>query len=292
MAAGTKGMIEKYASVGPFRVRYLDNEAFDAARAIVLLHDGGWGASAEGTWGRTFAHLPGDFRVIAPDLLGFGGSDKAVFLDRSPYSFRVQAVFDLLSTLKIRTPVHWVGNSFGGSVVLRALECTGLRGSIASATTISGTGGPWRTPLALRELSKFDGTPQDMDRLMRLVTEPFDGWKEYLQARIDWATAPGHYQSMMAPHLQPPEGIRRTRPADSFPATLAGCDIPVHLVAGRRDLLVEPSWTDALSEAIGEGCLVTKVDASHSPNLFEPAETWQIVEHFIRKVDTGPVTPA
>jgi pimeloyl-ACP methyl ester carboxylesterase len=283
MTTGATMMNERYATAGSFRVRYFDNELAPAQLVVVLLHDGAWGGSSDMTWGRTFEHLPADVRVISPDLLGFGGSDKAVFLDRSPYAFRARVVGDLLTAIGIQTPVHLVGNSFGGSAALRALEDPDWVPRLASVTTISGTGGPWRTPLALRELATFDGSVGDMDRLMRLVTEPFDGWTDYLRSRVEWAGSPGHFQSMVAPHQQPPEPLRRSRPADLFPESLRESGVPVHVIAGARDPLVEPGWTDIIEPALPAGSTVTTLDAGHSPNLDDPAGTWRVVEDFIRR---------
>jgi pimeloyl-ACP methyl ester carboxylesterase len=42
----------------------------------VLLHFGEFGGSAELCWEFNIGPLAGDFRVIAPDWLGFGGTDK------------------------------------------------------------------------------------------------------------------------------------------------------------------------------------------------------------------------
>ena len=274
---------EQHATAGSFQIRYLEKSAPAGSPVVVLLHDGAWGASAEATWGRTFSFIPDDLRVIAPDLLGFGGSDKAVFLDRSPYGFRAKAVFDLLETLGVTEPVHIVGNSFGGSVALRALELPELAGRIASVTTISGTGGPWRSELALRELGAFDGTESDMGRIMKLVTDPFEGWDEYLTERIEWAKAPGHFGTMVAPHQKAPETLSVERPADPFPGSLAGIKVPVHIIAGLRDPLVEPGWPALLADAIGGAAHVSEIDGGHSPNLDQPGETWQLVEGFIRE---------
>jgi pimeloyl-ACP methyl ester carboxylesterase len=277
-------MRESEAQVGPLRIRYFDNLITEPTATIVLLHDGAWGASADVTWGRTFQYLPVNLRVIAPDLLGFGGSDKVVFLDRSPYTFRAQAVFDLLDTIEVDGPVHLVGNSFGGSVALRALESKTLRSRLASVTTISGTGGPWRTELALRELATFDGTVADMGRIVDLVTGRFEGWDEHVAARLRWAKEPGHYQCMTAPHQRPPAPLQPVRPEDPFPSSLADTGIPTHLITGDVDPLVDPTWVDKLAAGLGEDVVITRVTGGHSPNLDAPKETWQVVEGFLRDV--------
>jgi len=52
---------------------------------LLLLHDGMYGADALTAWDQVAPILAEKYFVIAPDLLGFGQSDKVVFLDRSPY---------------------------------------------------------------------------------------------------------------------------------------------------------------------------------------------------------------
>jgi len=43
---------------------------------LVLLHDGGFGASAEGCWYRNFDAFASGFHVVAPDCRGFGETAK------------------------------------------------------------------------------------------------------------------------------------------------------------------------------------------------------------------------
>jgi pimeloyl-ACP methyl ester carboxylesterase len=264
--------------------RYLDNAVEQPSAVVVLLHDGAWGASAEASWGRMFNVVPSDLRVIAPDLLGFGGSDKVVFLDRSPYEFRAQVVLELIERLGISQKVHLVGNSFGGSVALRALTDPAMAGRIQSVTSISGTGGPWRSAFGLSSLATFDGTSADFRRIMDAVTDPFEGYEQYVAQRFAAAATPGHYQCMIAPHAKPPEGLRNERSADPYPANLAGVYVPLHLIVGSRDVLVEQDWPERLAAVYDGETRITRMDTSHSPNLSEPEQTWALMEVFIREM--------
>src|SRR5438094_7650667 len=53
--------------------------------ALMLLHGGEYGAAAEITWRHNIEYLAKHFYVIAPDMLGWGGTDKI-------YSFSDQQV--------------------------------------------------------------------------------------------------------------------------------------------------------------------------------------------------------
>ena len=59
--------------VGDIRTQFL--EAGSGAH-LVLLHGGEYGASAEITWRYNIGELAKRFHVIAPDMLGWGGTDK------------------------------------------------------------------------------------------------------------------------------------------------------------------------------------------------------------------------
>ncbi|MGW0560042.1 alpha/beta fold hydrolase [Streptomyces sp. NPDC003016] len=82
-------------------------------RAILLIH--GIGDSSD-TWRDIMPGLAGDYRVIAPDLLGHGASDKP----RADYSLPAYAngMRDLLGVLGVEK-VTLVGHSFGGAVAMQ-----------------------------------------------------------------------------------------------------------------------------------------------------------------------------
>lgn len=257
------------------------------APTLVFLHDGAWGASADVTWGELLPLAAERCRVIAPDLLGFGGSAKAIRLDQAPHAFRLRHVWALLDALGVSGPVHLIGNSFGGSAALRALTDATLRPRIASVVSISGTGGPWRSARSA-ELGPFDGTEKDLLRIVGLLCGDYAGAAAQAAARLKWASVPGHYASVMAIHQHPPEGLQQPRQADPFPASLAGVEVPVLLVAGAADPLLEPSWTSHLKSALLQAEIV-ELPYCHEPNITHPKETWRVLENFlarIREVDS------
>jgi len=81
--------------------------------ALLFIHGIGDDSS---TWLDVLASLTGDYTVIAPDLLGHGGSDKP----RADYSVAAYAcgMRDLLATLDIDR-VTVIGHSLGGGVAMQ-----------------------------------------------------------------------------------------------------------------------------------------------------------------------------
>lgn len=267
--------------VNDLETRYLHGGP-EGAPVVVFLHDGAWGASADVTWSGVLPLAAERFRVIAPDLLGFGGSAKAIRLDQAPFGFRLRHVLALLDQLGITEPVHLVGSSFGGSVALRGLTDPALRARIASATTISGTGGPWRTE-AGAALGPFDGTEADVRRIVGLLVDDYAGIDDQVRERYRWAVVPGHYAGVMAIHTPVPEALQVERPADPYPASLGGVQQPVLLVACTQDPLVDQAWTGHLREVLPQA-QVAELPHKHSPNVSHPEETWQVLEDFLAGV--------
>lgn len=83
---------------------------------VVLLHGSGPGVSAWTNWKRVIPQLARDFRVIAPDMAGFGYTERRADLtyDIKLWGKHLLAIFDALGIEKANV----VGNSFGGSLAL------------------------------------------------------------------------------------------------------------------------------------------------------------------------------
>jgi len=83
----------------------------------VMLHGGGPGASGVSNYSRNIDALAQHFRVIVPDMPGYGRSAKGV--DQSdPFGYLADTIRGLLDELEIDT-AHLIGNSYGGAAALR-----------------------------------------------------------------------------------------------------------------------------------------------------------------------------
>jgi 4,5:9,10-diseco-3-hydroxy-5,9,17-trioxoandrosta-1(10),2-diene-4-oate hydrolase len=88
---------------------------------LLMLHGGGPGATGMSNFSRNIPTLANRFRVIAPDMPGYGRSSKG--LDRKdPFGELARAMLGLLDALGVEK-AHLLGNSLGGACALRmALE--------------------------------------------------------------------------------------------------------------------------------------------------------------------------
>jgi pimeloyl-ACP methyl ester carboxylesterase len=87
---------------------------------LVFLHNIGAGASSF-MWRKNFDALAANFRIYAPDLLGFGLSDKP---SGAPYSadLYVALIRDFLISELRRTPAHLVASSLSAAFTVRVAD--------------------------------------------------------------------------------------------------------------------------------------------------------------------------
>jgi 2-hydroxy-6-oxonona-2,4-dienedioate hydrolase/4,5:9,10-diseco-3-hydroxy-5,9,17-trioxoandrosta-1(10),2-diene-4-oate hydrolase len=88
-----------------------------AGDPVVLLHGGGPGATGVSNYSRNIDVLARRFRVIVPDLPGYGQSSKEID-HTDPFGDLAYAIRAMLDELGIEK-AHLVGNSYGGAAALR-----------------------------------------------------------------------------------------------------------------------------------------------------------------------------
>lgn len=94
----------------------LDTGYHDQGRGhpVLLLHGSGPGVSAWSNWRLAIPFIAERFRVIAPDLAGFGSTAVPSSYDLDTWVEHALAVLDELGIKR----THVVGNSFGGALAL------------------------------------------------------------------------------------------------------------------------------------------------------------------------------
>ncbi len=82
----------------------------------LLLHGSGPGVSAWANWRLVIPSLADNFRVIAPDIVGFGFTERPNGISYDMETWLRHAL-DFLDALEIKQ-AHVIGNSFGGSLAV------------------------------------------------------------------------------------------------------------------------------------------------------------------------------
>jgi 2-hydroxymuconate-semialdehyde hydrolase len=105
--------IGKSIIAGGIKTNYQDHGQGDP---IFLIHGSGPGVTAYANWRLTMPVLAEKFRVIAPDMVGFGFTERPANVSYT-MDMWVSHALSLMDALKI-DKAHLVGNSFGGGLAL------------------------------------------------------------------------------------------------------------------------------------------------------------------------------
>ena len=106
-----------YLQVGDIRLHYIDEGPRDA-ETLLLIH-------GEPTWSYLFrkmipVFLDAGYRVVAPDLVGFGRSDKFTDEDAYSYPMQVDYMLEVVRALDL-TGATFFGQDWGGLIGLRVV---------------------------------------------------------------------------------------------------------------------------------------------------------------------------
>jgi pimeloyl-ACP methyl ester carboxylesterase len=273
------GIDERYIKVGDIRVRYL--AAGESGPPLVLVH--GLGASAE-IWKENILPLAGNYRVHAPDLIGFGHTDKPD-INYSPFDFLV-FLDGFISALGLQK-TSLAGLSLGGGIVLLyTLEYPGKVDKLVLVDS-AGLGKEMTVPLRLGSvpfLSRwFKVSKPVMGSLMkRLVHDP----GVITDSLVDF-----YYELLVQPHA-----MRTVSRVLSSVANLAGAkkDVlvyirdrlseissPTLIVWGREDRIIPLKHGIYGHGQIRGSRLEVFEQCGHIPNLEKPAEFNRLVRDFL-----------
>jgi pimeloyl-ACP methyl ester carboxylesterase len=114
MTTGENPEIGATADANGIKTNYLEAGKGDP---VVLIHGSGPGVTSYANWRLVLPALAENFRVLAPDMVGFGFSERPANIKYGVQTWADQVV-GLMDTLELPT-THLVGNSFGGAIALR-----------------------------------------------------------------------------------------------------------------------------------------------------------------------------
>jgi 2-hydroxymuconate-semialdehyde hydrolase len=105
--------IANSGQTGAFKTNYHD---VGTGYPVVFLHGSGPGVTAWANWNKIFPLLKDDFRLLAPDMVGFGFTERP---ENIVYNMNVwvQQTIDFFDMMGIEK-ANLVGNSFGGALAL------------------------------------------------------------------------------------------------------------------------------------------------------------------------------
>jgi pimeloyl-ACP methyl ester carboxylesterase len=247
---------------------------------LFLIHDGALGGCAHTSWERLVPELENEFHIFAPDLFGFGDSDMVFEFGRRPYESHIEQIATIAHILGLET-AHFVGASYGGSLLLRAVAGESCGWPMKSGISISGAGGVFRHESGKKVLAETQPTRESIrDCLRLLVDESWAGFEENAERRYRYSLRPGHWETLYSPRLTSPVAWRESLEPDDYPASLSACEVPVLIMEGTKDVLLEEHWAERLARH-SERLRSLRLDVGHSPNLDHPQLVADVVRKFV-----------
>ena len=269
---------QKFTNVNGYMIRYLEDGPTDG-KILILLH--GLGASAE-RWSRVIPTLSRDYRVIAPDIIGFGYSDKPAV--EYTMDFFIDFFRSFLDNLGI-SKASIIGSSLGGHI---ASEFAIRFNHIVEKLVLVSPAGMMRksSPTLDRYImaALYPEYQRVCDTFREMVYDPNAVNQEILMDFLNRMSLPNAKYAFMSTLL----GIRY---APRLTGRLSNIAAPTLLVWGENDTTIP--MTEYANQYNGipnmEELVVIK-KCRHIPPVEKPATFNRIVLRFLMRTSLIPAT--
>ncbi len=255
---------------------YLDGGPRDAD-VLLMIH--GFGGDKD-NWTRFAGSLTEKYRVIAPDLPGFGESRFHPDWDYSLFAQR-ERLAGLVQALGLEQ-IHLMGNSMGGHLAaLYAHEYSDDVTSLALVTNagvVSPVESDFQRALARGENPLLLRSLDDFDRLLEYASykEPFIPWPvRGVMAQRALNRAEDNHSIFTALIGDTTAGLE---------PLLEDIEIPVLIVWGEYDRILDVSSVQKMQPLLPQAQVVIMEDTGHLPMLERPSETAAHYLDFLEKV--------
>ncbi len=244
---------------------------------LFLLHGSGPGVSGWGNWKGVMNELGEQFRVIVPDIAGFGFTE---FKQDSKYDIKlwVRHLVGIMDQLGI-AKASFVGNSFGGAL---AIGLALFDKSRVERLVLLGTpAGEFEQTPGLRSATTYEPSLEAMEAVMRLF--PYDQsiiTPEMVRSRYEASARPGAQDALRRLVPQPnPNGPTILK---GFPAAaLAGIEAPTLVLHGREDHVVPVQCGHLLANSIPGADLHQFAKCGHWVQVERRADFLRLVSDFV-----------
>ena len=266
-----------WLEIGTERMHYVDEGHGDP---VLLLHGE---PTSSFLWRKIIPQLPG--RIVAPDLIGFGRSDKPEDIGWYSYDRHVDSIARLVQELDL-TGLTLVVHDWGGPIGLRvAVEHPERVDRLVLLNTgIGGGSAPSERWLRFREVVRELGGALDIGRLVEAGTA--QGLDDDVRAAYDapFPTPASKAGALAFPEMVPTEPEHpNTAPMNKVRDALREWHKPALVVWGAEDTILPDGIARAMVELIpGARGPVLLDGASHFLQEDRPDEVADAIRGFLR----------
>jgi len=242
---------------------------------VLLIHGSGPGVSAWANWRLTIPALESHFRVVAPDIAGFGYTERDVVeYTLDTWTAHVVGVLDTLGI----DSAHVVGNSFGGSLALSLairhpdrVRRLGLMGAV---------GLPFPLTPGLDAVWGYEPSVEAMADLLRIFTAtPADGIDELARLRYQASIRPGVQEAYARMFPAPRQRwVDALAHADS---DISAISAPTLIFHGREDRVIPLATSLRLFGLIRDAQLHVFGNCGHWTQIEHAAEFNRLLRDFL-----------
>ncbi len=220
-------------------------------KPLFLLHGSGPGVSGWTNWARTMPAFSDQWRVIVPDIAGFGFTDfqEGVKYDIKLWVSHLVGIMDALDIPK----ADFVGNSFGGALAIGLAVFAPER--VDKLVLLGTPAGEFVQTPGLRGAWEYEPSLENMRTLMERF--PYDKslvTDELVQSRFEASSRPGAQEALRK--LIPKPAEEGETIVKGFPAAaLAKIKAPTLVVHGREDKVVPPECGMLIAQTVPQADL-------------------------------------
>lgn len=268
--SNTKPEIAKSIKTGDFMTNYHDS---GEGLPVLLLHGSGPGVSAWANWRLVIPKLAKSRRVIAPDILGFGYTDRPEGVKYN-MDVWVKQVIDFLDAIGIEQ-TDLVGNSFGGGLALTLTIKYPER--FRKVVLMGALGLEFPITKGLNDVWGYEPSVVNMKNMIEMfVYNKAIATDELAKIRYEASIEPGFQEAFSAMFPAPRQQWVKSIASDE--ASIAAIKQPTLIVHGREDKVIPVESSYKLFKLIDNAQL----------HIFGQCGHWTQIEHtdkFTKLVD-------
>lgn len=248
-----------------------------SGQPVVLVHGSGPGVSAWANWRLTMPQLARRFRVLAPDIMGFGYTDRPspARYDLDSWTSHLVGFLDAMELHRVAL----VGNSFGGALALNVAARHPDR--VSRLVLMGSVGAPFEITPGLEAVWGFQPSLSAMRHLLDIFAHDRDLVDDDLaRLRLAAATRPGVQEAYAAMFPEPRQAHVDALTVDDH--LVRAIRIPTLLVHGRDDQVIPISTSLHLHHALDRSELHVFGQCGHWVQIEHAHRFTKLVETFLQ----------